>query len=93
MTHVLSNGPIGVVPRPVSIAPPRRKTNRRGPFQFQPGEGANTPHQIGAIYGKHPFQPLHPRTTQDTFLSAEEAIAQGFADKVAGLPTANRTAA
>ena len=30
---------------------------------------------------------------QDPFLSAEEAIAQGFADKVAGLPTANRTAA
>lgn len=43
VTHVLSNGPIGVVPRPVSIAPPRRKTNRRGPFQFQPGEGVNTP--------------------------------------------------
>lgn len=43
VADVLSNGPIGVVPRPVSIAPPRRKTNRRGPFQFQPGEGANTP--------------------------------------------------
>lgn len=61
-------------------------------FSFNPAR-VSTPHQIGAIYGKHPYQPLHPRTAQDPFLSAEEAIAQGFADKVAGLPTANRTAA